>query len=260
MATEKTILTVDLYDNVLTEKPGDYAGKVRITGTIHNKEIAARIVAKRTEYRQETIENILGMADEEKRGAIVEGKSVVDGVWQYLLNIGGSFDGKKSDYKSQDNKLGVTFTPRCSLVESLGQHLRQCRCRRRRPDDRKHHRLHYRRKERPVDTRRSCDHYRKQCLGERRRFFSWYLFYSRSRRRASQSPFDRDKYKIPDHHLPPATGRRPILSEHDDTGRSELRPCEVSAYIPVSDPPDSRWSGRRRTSGRIVRKPVCYRR
>lgn len=25
MATEKTILTVDLYDNVLTEKPGDYA-------------------------------------------------------------------------------------------------------------------------------------------------------------------------------------------------------------------------------------------
>ena len=51
MATEKTILTVDLYDNVLTEKPGDYAGKVRITGTLHNKEIAARIVAKRTEYR-----------------------------------------------------------------------------------------------------------------------------------------------------------------------------------------------------------------
>ena len=119
MATEKTILTVDLYDNVLTEKPGDYAGKVRITGTLHNKEIAARIVAKRTEYRQETIENILVMADEEKRGAIAEGKSVVDGVGQYLLNIGGPFDGKKSDYKSPDNKLGVTFTPAAALWKVL---------------------------------------------------------------------------------------------------------------------------------------------
>lgn len=33
MAEEKTILTVDLYDNVLTEKAGDYTGKIRITGT-----------------------------------------------------------------------------------------------------------------------------------------------------------------------------------------------------------------------------------
>ena len=33
MAEEKTILTVDLYDNVLTEKTGDFTGKIRITGT-----------------------------------------------------------------------------------------------------------------------------------------------------------------------------------------------------------------------------------
>lgn len=36
MAIEKTILTVDLYDNVLTERLGDYVGKVRITGTLHS--------------------------------------------------------------------------------------------------------------------------------------------------------------------------------------------------------------------------------
>lgn len=37
---EKTILTVDLYDNVLTEKAGDYSGKVSITGTVRNADIA----------------------------------------------------------------------------------------------------------------------------------------------------------------------------------------------------------------------------
>lgn len=119
MATEKTILTVDLYDNVLTEKKGDYSGKIRITGTVHNKEIAQRIVNKRTEYRPETIETILTMADEEKRLALSEGKSVVDGVGQLLPNVGGSFDGKKTDYKSPDNKIGIAFTPGALLWKIL---------------------------------------------------------------------------------------------------------------------------------------------
>ena len=74
---EKTILTVDLYDNVLTEKANDFAGKVSITGTIHNSDIAERIVKARTEYRLETIQNILGMADDIKVEAIAQGKSMV---------------------------------------------------------------------------------------------------------------------------------------------------------------------------------------
>lgn len=83
---EKTILSVDLYDNILTTDPSDYTGKVKITGTLRNADIAARIVAERTEYRKETIENILNLADQKKIEAIAEGKSLVDGVGQYLLN------------------------------------------------------------------------------------------------------------------------------------------------------------------------------
>ena len=49
MAEEKTILTVDLYDNVLTEKTGDFTGKIRITGTTRTSDISNRIVKKRTE-------------------------------------------------------------------------------------------------------------------------------------------------------------------------------------------------------------------
>lgn len=39
MAEEKTILTVDLYNNVLTEKAGDYTGKIHITGTMRTPDI-----------------------------------------------------------------------------------------------------------------------------------------------------------------------------------------------------------------------------
>lgn len=119
MATEKTILSVDLYDNLLTEKQGDYSGRIRITGTARNKEIAQRIVDKRTEYRLETIENILNMADQEKRAALAEGKSVVDGIGQYMLNVGGAFDGKKQEYKSENNKIGVTYTPSNPMLKLL---------------------------------------------------------------------------------------------------------------------------------------------
>ena len=86
MATnEKITLNVDLYDNIMTEQKGDYTGRARITGSLHNKEIAARIIKERTEYRQETIENILDLADQKKVEAIAEGKSVVDGVGQYIV-------------------------------------------------------------------------------------------------------------------------------------------------------------------------------
>ena len=59
-------LYADLYGNALTGKEGDCTARPRINGTLYNADIARRIVEKRTEYRLETIENILKMADEEK--------------------------------------------------------------------------------------------------------------------------------------------------------------------------------------------------
>lgn len=118
---EKTILTVDLYDNVLTEKANDYTGKVNITGTIHNTDIAERIVKARTEYRPETIVNILGMADEIKAEAVAEGKSVVDGLGQWLLNISGPIEGEMPSFDATKHKFGVTFTPGRSLLNKMKQ-------------------------------------------------------------------------------------------------------------------------------------------
>lgn len=118
---EKTILTVDLYDNVLTEKANDYTGKVNVTGVVRNPDIAERIVKARTEYRAETIINILGMADEIKTEAIAEGKSVIDGVGQWLLNISGVIDGEMPAFNAEKHKFGVTFTPGRSLLAKFKQ-------------------------------------------------------------------------------------------------------------------------------------------
>ena len=121
MAEETNILYVDLYDNVLTEKKGDYMGKVAITGSLRNADIARRIVEKRTEYRPETIQNILDLADEEKIIALTEGKSCVDGVGQLLLRVSGSFDGEQAPFDPEKHSLDVSFTRGKALRERLAK-------------------------------------------------------------------------------------------------------------------------------------------
>jgi len=116
---EQITLNIDLYDNIMTEKEGDYTGRPRITGTLHNKQIAARIVKAGTEYKQESIEYILDRADKVKVEAISEGKSVVDGVGQYLVTTRGSFIGEDAQFDPAKHSLGVSYTPGQLLRDQL---------------------------------------------------------------------------------------------------------------------------------------------
>lgn len=115
----KIILNADLYDNVLTEKPGDFTAKPRITGTYRNTDVAADIVAERTEFRPETIVNILTLADQKKVQAIAAGKSLIDGVGQYLLHLSGSFEGEAPVFNPEIHIPGITFTPGKPLQGAL---------------------------------------------------------------------------------------------------------------------------------------------
>lgn len=116
---EKIILTADLYDNAVTERKGDYTAKPRITGTVRNKQIAERILARGSELRLDTIEYILGMGDQEKVTAIAEGKSVVDGVGQYMATITGPFEGEKAAFDPAKNKLTASYVPGKLLRDTL---------------------------------------------------------------------------------------------------------------------------------------------
>ena len=159
MAEEKTILTVDLYDNVLTEKAGDYTGKIRVTGTTRTSDISNRIVKKRTEYRPETITNILDLSYDEMIEALAQGRCVVNKFGQWLLTINGSFDGKKSDFRSTENKITVMFTPSATLLKAL-KHLRERRRSHCGPDDREPHGFYHEGEEPPYHSERPGHHLR----------------------------------------------------------------------------------------------------
>lgn len=115
----KIILNADLYENLLTEKPGDYTARPRITGTYRNADVANDIVAERTEYRKETIVNILTLADEKRRWAVANGRSLVDGLGQFMLSLSGGFEGDSPVYDPDKHKISVTFTPGKELLEAL---------------------------------------------------------------------------------------------------------------------------------------------
>lgn len=110
-ANEQITLNADLYDNILTERGGDYTAKPRYKVTLRNSDIARMIVKERTEYRQETIENILNLADQKKVEAIALGHSLVDGVGQFLINIRGSFEGEKASFDSNVHSFGISYSP-----------------------------------------------------------------------------------------------------------------------------------------------------
>lgn len=118
MATKLT-LHLDLYENALTEVLGDYSAKVKNNGTLHNADIAERIVEERTEYRKETIENILNMADLKKAQAVAQGMSMVDGVGYYHLSVSGVFMGEQPVFDPKIHRLNVMYTPGKVLLDML---------------------------------------------------------------------------------------------------------------------------------------------
>lgn len=96
-----TRLNVLLYDNPLTPETNDFIGRVQLNSTLDNTRIAALIVQERTEYRLETIKNILDLADNAKCNALASGYAVHSGVAQMHPSISGRFAGEKAQFDSK---------------------------------------------------------------------------------------------------------------------------------------------------------------
>ena len=80
-----------LIDNTVTPDPTDKIAKVKTRKTKTVDDIAARIVQERTEYRKETIVNIIGMANAAKFEFLSQGEMVNDGLIIYEPSITGVF-------------------------------------------------------------------------------------------------------------------------------------------------------------------------
>jgi hypothetical protein len=107
--------------NLLThEVENDYIAEVSTTGnTIHNVEIATRIVKERSELRYETILSILEERDGIVREAIQNGSSVQDGVVHISPRVLGTWIGSDRTVDPSKHKNTVTITPTAELREAL---------------------------------------------------------------------------------------------------------------------------------------------
>jgi hypothetical protein len=82
-----------LIDNMLTHDENDKIAKVRSRKTKTLDDIAERIVKERTEYRKETILNILAMANSVKLDFIAQGEMINDGLVIFEPAVTGNFNG-----------------------------------------------------------------------------------------------------------------------------------------------------------------------
>ena len=87
--------------------------------TQRNEDIAALITKERSEFRPETILNILNMRDKAVVGFIQDGLSFMDGVSQISPRVSGVWETENSQYDEKIHKRNVDMIPTAELRNAL---------------------------------------------------------------------------------------------------------------------------------------------
>ena len=118
---KKSVWEVYLRPNTLT-KDNDrdcIADVYQHAETQRNKDIADIIVKERTEFRPETIMNILAMRDKVVTQLLEEGLSVMDGVVQITPRVSGVWETEGAEYDEKIHKRTVDIVPTADLRDVL---------------------------------------------------------------------------------------------------------------------------------------------
>ncbi|MDR2798811.1 MAG: DUF4469 domain-containing protein [Treponema sp.] len=118
---KKTVWKVWLRRNLLTKDvENDFIAEVSTTGsTLRNEDIAARMVAARSELRMETILSILQSRDEIIREAIAQGSAVQDGCVRIAPRISGSWFGVNHSFDPAVHKITLDVSPSAEMRSTL---------------------------------------------------------------------------------------------------------------------------------------------
>ncbi|MFA8437104.1 MAG: DNA-binding domain-containing protein [Marinifilaceae bacterium] len=112
-------VNVWLYDNVLTADPNDYFGKVKPLGTLDNEAIAEELMKEGTEYKKETLMDILDRSDRIKVAKMAEGYSINTGVYHSHIGVNGVFRGATDRFDPQEHRIIASFTSSSALRNEL---------------------------------------------------------------------------------------------------------------------------------------------
>ena len=119
--TKKFVWEVYLRPNTLTkDNDRDCIADVHSHApTQRNEDIAALITRERSEFRPETILNILNMRDKAVVGFIQDGLSCMDGVSQISPRVSGVWETENSQYDEKIHKRNVDMIPTSELRNAL---------------------------------------------------------------------------------------------------------------------------------------------
>ena len=121
MAKKKFVWEVHLRPNTLT-KDNDrdcIADVYAHAATQRNEDIADVITKERTEFRRETILNILAMRDKAVKDFIQDGLSFMDGLVQISPRVSGVWETENSAYDDKVHKRTVDLIPTADLRTAL---------------------------------------------------------------------------------------------------------------------------------------------
>lgn len=121
MAKKKFVWEVHLRPNTLTkDNDRDCIADVHAhAATQRNEDIAEMITKERSEFRKETIINILNMRDKAVKDLIQEGLSFMDGLVQISPRVSGVWETENSSYDEKVHKRTVDLVPTTDLRTAL---------------------------------------------------------------------------------------------------------------------------------------------
>lgn len=118
--TKKTIFWPGwLIDNPLTEDPTDSTFSVKSESMLTTEDIARQLIAEGTEFKLETLIDILNRGDRIIRNSLLAGRPVGTGVFYAYPSISGVWYGTNDTFDEKRHKAGINFQPNAALRESL---------------------------------------------------------------------------------------------------------------------------------------------
>jgi len=103
-------LDIWLYKNNITKQANSYYGRIRHKAKLTNKDIAQIIIDEGSEFKLETLINIINQADKMKARCLAEGNPIESPFVNARLSVQGKFDGPNSHYNNKEHQIISTFS------------------------------------------------------------------------------------------------------------------------------------------------------
>jgi len=114
-------LPVWLYKNNISKDKNAYYGRIIPNKKLSNSDIAQRIIDDGSEFKFETLLNIINQSDKMKARYLAEGHPISSPFVDAQISLQGNFESKHNDFDPSQHKVICQFKPGKPLKDTLNQ-------------------------------------------------------------------------------------------------------------------------------------------